>query len=171
MSILEFVNQSKKIGLSYAVYRNWHQPTPNWDEFKSLCTEIDGRISIKNKPYGNIFKFFLDESIKAYPNIEYEFFIIQCSTYRNLHPAFSGTDMHSDPSDTLHWQCRGVSEWIIGENKESILLEPGDLIWFTPEVQHEVQNLTEKYSLVFTQDTQSLFYDKNGNPNQPNEMV
>jgi len=167
MNISEFVEQSKKAGLEYAVLKNWHQPTPSWDEFKNLHNEYteQGRVSIKNRPYGEIFKYFLDESIKAYPNVDYEFFLMQCSSFRNLDPANSGTYRHSDPTDTLHWQCRGVSEWFMGEDMESIILEPGDLIWFSAHTKHKVENLTEKYALIFAEYSPLLFHDENGNSN------
>ena len=153
MKISEFVDECKANNLSYAVLKNWHQPTPTWDEFKSLYdpnTE-EGRISIKDRAYTDIFKYFLDQSKDAYPNVDYDFFLMECPSYRNLDPANCGTYQHTDPVDTLHWQGRGVSEWFMGEDMTPIILEPGDLIWFAANTKHKVENLTEKCSLIFSQ--------------------
>lgn len=148
-TILNFVEQSKLLGVEYAVLKNWSQPTPQWDEFKQLCGNEQGRVSIKNKNITNIMINFLNESIKAYPNIDYEFFLMQADSFRNLNPAESGTYVHTDPHDVLHWQCRGVTEWTIGKNSELVLLEPGDLLWFRANTKHKTENLTEKYALIF----------------------
>lgn len=96
-------------------------------------------------------KYFLDESINAYPDIDYDIYIMESLNYRNLDPADSGSPEHSDPKDILHWQCRGATEWIIGKDKDLIILEPGDLLWFQAHTTHKTSNLTEKCSLIFTE--------------------
>ena len=149
ISLKDFIGQSKSSNLSYAVLRNWHQPTPSWTEFDNLKQSDSGRISLKGKPYGDIFKLFLDQSIEAYPDIAYEFFLMEASSYRNLDPAQSGTYQHTDPHDVIHWQCRGATEWFMGDDMKPVLLEPGDLIWFAASTKHKTENLTEKYALIF----------------------
>lgn len=166
ISLKQFIGHSKHLGLDYAVIRNWHQPTPSIREFRELYDFgfEEGRVSIKERRYPESFKVFLDEAIKAYPDVEYEFFLMECPTFRNLDPD-AGTYLHTDPTDTIHWQCRGVSEWFIGPDLESIILEPGDLLWFKAQTQHRVENLTEKYALIFAESSPLLFHDQNGNYN------
>lgn len=74
---------------------------------------------------------------------------MQSDSFRNLDPINSGNPVHIDPYDILHWQCRGATEWSIGENMEKIILEPGDLLWLKAETKHKTENITEKYSLIF----------------------
>jgi mannose-6-phosphate isomerase-like protein (cupin superfamily) len=152
MNISEFVKQSKENNLEYAVYKNWHQPTPQWDEFKALyddATEF-GRISIKDRLYTETMSYFLSESRLAYPPTDkYQFYLMQSSSFRNARPD-TGTMAHTDLVDTLHWQCRGVTEWILGSKSERVLLEPGDLLWFDGNTAHATENLTEKFGLIFT---------------------
>lgn len=150
ISLKLFIDHSKNLGLNYAVYRNWHQPTPLWSEFKPLYEDSSGgRVSIKREQITETMQHFLDQSIEAYPDIEYEFFAMGAESFRNSDFENSGTYQHTDPHDVIHWQCRGASEWFMGDHMESVLLEPGDLIWFAANTKHKIENLTEKMSLIF----------------------
>jgi len=148
--ISNIVEKCKKDNIEYLLVRNWHQPTPFQVEFRELFdTEKSvGRTSIKNKILKNEFKFFLDECLEAYPIIDYEYYLMESRTFRNMDKN-SGTEFHVDESDVLHWQCRGATQWIIGKNKDSFMLEPGDLLWFRANTEHSTENITEKYSLIF----------------------
>jgi mannose-6-phosphate isomerase-like protein (cupin superfamily) len=158
MKISEAIEIARKTNLEYIVLKNWHQPTPKWKEFELLCGEFQGRVSIKEKPLTDIMNMFLEKSKEAYPNIDYEFFLMQADSFRNLNPEESGTYAHTDPHDVLHWQCRGVTEWTIGSNSDKIQLEPGDLLWFRANTKHKTENLTEKYALIFN--AGKLSYDQ-----------
>ena len=93
---------------------------------------------------------FLEESLQAYPNSNnYQFYMMQCGSFRNFKKD-TGTNLHTDLVDTLHWQCRGVTEWTLGSNREKMILEPGDLLWFEANTAHGTENLTEKFALIFT---------------------
>jgi len=130
--------------------RNWQQPTPKWEEFDELYRdEYEGRISIRGKAMSDTIRNFFIDASKSYPGVEFEMFAMRAETFRNLDPANSGTYQHTDPHDVVHWQCRGASEWFMGEDQESVLLEPGDLIWFKANTKHRIENLTEKYALIF----------------------
>jgi mannose-6-phosphate isomerase-like protein (cupin superfamily) len=153
MDISEFIQESKHKSLEYAVFSNWHQPTPSWADFDNLydrSIEV-GRISLEGRILTPEMQYFLDQSKDAYPDIEYDIYIMESLNYRNLDPADSGTPKHSDPKDILHWQCRGATEWIIGKNDDVVILEPGDLLWFQANTNHKTSNLTEKCSLIFTE--------------------
>ena len=151
MRISKFIEQSRHAGLKYAIFRNWRQPTPHWDEFKKLYNgdSEQGRISIIDRAYTDIMKDFFDESRQAYPDTEYDFYLMHSGSFRNLDPVHNGTYLHSDPYDILHWQCRGATEWTLGESQDIYLIEPGDLIWFSANTKHKTENITEKYSLIF----------------------
>ena len=162
MKISEFVAQSKASNLEYAVIRNWRQPTPQWDEFQGLYDSVSqqGRISIKDKPYTSIMGDFLEESRLAYPDSDnYQFYLMQCGSFRNFQKD-TGTNSHTDLVDTLHWQCRGATEWTLGSKSDKILLEPGDLLWFAGNTVHGTENLTEKFALIFTPELSPWEYDK-----------
>ena len=150
MRIKDFVEKNINDNLEYAVLKNWHQPTPEQQKFKEFydVENQGGRISIKNKILYDEFKYFLEESLLAYPNKEYDYFLMEARSFRNVN-SNSGTDEHVDPHDILHWQCRGATYWFIGKNSEQIMLEPGDLIWFRANTKHRTENITEKYSLIF----------------------
>jgi mannose-6-phosphate isomerase-like protein (cupin superfamily) len=150
ISLKELVDQSKASGLNYKVVRNWIQPTPLWSEFRSLYAySSGGRVSIKGEPITEKMQYFLDQAIAAYPDIDYEFFAMGAESFRRIDPDNSGTYQHTDPHDVIHWQCRGASEWFMGDDMKPVLLEPGDLIWFAANTKHKIENLTEKMSLIF----------------------
>lgn len=116
--------------------------------------------------------FFLQEALKVYPDQEYQFYMLANPNSRNAMPDQPGTGIHKDPYNIIHWQCRGATLWRIGlsaqtngfeisssgghiwrsewlEKPDTVILEPGDIIWFDAGVWHETENLTEKYSIVF----------------------
>lgn len=152
MSISNFVKKARDSGLEYSVYKNWYQPTPTFKEIRKI--QIDtygGRVSLEGKELTIEMDHFLIECISAYPKIDYDYYTMLSSSYRNLTPDDSGTPSHTDEADTLHWQCRGATEWIIGSSSDSVILEPGDLIWFRANTWHKTSNLTEKCSLMFSE--------------------
>jgi len=150
-TLFHFIDDCFKNNLEYAVYRNWSQPTPTWTEFENLYNIVrqSGRISIKGLDITKEMEFFQKSAIEAYPDIEYELFAMEAESFRNLDPSNSGTYQHTDPHDVIHWQCRGASEWFMGEEMQSFILEPGDLIWFKAGTKHKIENITEKYALIF----------------------
>jgi mannose-6-phosphate isomerase-like protein (cupin superfamily) len=150
-TLFPFIEGCKNSNLSYGVYRNWHQPTPTWKEFENLYDQVrqSGRIRIKGLDITKEMKFFENAAVEAYPNIDYELFAMEAESFRNLDPANSGTYQHTDPHDVIHWQCRGASEWFMGDNMQSFILEPGDVMWFKAGTKHKIENITEKYALIF----------------------
>ena len=172
MQIKDFIKTFKNNGLSYAVIKNWSQPTPTREKLSEFYKESnpDGRISIKDKELTKTMIKFLNECLEVYPNKNYELFVISATGFRNQNKYLNedtGTSAHNDPYDILHWQCRGATYWHLGknakvewgkdqelikveiENPEIILLEPGDLLWMQAETWHKTENITEKYSLIF----------------------
>ena len=176
MNISEFIQESKNKGLKYAVLKKWDLPLSYIDLYNLHGRDEVDRITIKDRKFDKS-QFFLEQCLQAYPNRDYDYFIMQSNLYRN-NSTFAGTRLHKDPYDILHWQCVGATEWKIGlggkhnsepvkqkeiqpgvfyylfdssweSEPETILLEPGDLLWFSAGVWHETTNITEKYALVF----------------------
>ena len=50
---------------------------------------------------------------------------------------------HKDTMDVYFWQCQGVTKWII-EDKEEVILNPGDLIFIPKGVYHTVIPLSPR---------------------------
>lgn len=65
-----------------------------------------------------------------------------------------GTKKHSDEADVIHWQCLGKSEWTMYDNptegtETKFILNAGDVVWFKKHQDHSVQNLEDKFSIIF----------------------
>lgn len=63
--------------------------------------------------------------------------------YINIIPSSEGFGRHKDNVDVWFWQCQGISKWMFDENKEYIL-EPGDLIYVSKGIYHNVVSLTPR---------------------------
>lgn len=50
---------------------------------------------------------------------------------------------HKDSMDVYFWQCQGVTKWII-DNKDEVILNPGDLIYVPKGVYHKVIPLSPR---------------------------
>ncbi len=177
-TIKEFVDNAKEQKLYYAVLKNWHHPVPSWEDFEEVIDPKSNGVRkfIKDVPLKEEMQYFLDESKKAYPDIEYQYYIFEGKRYRNLDINWPGEPLHKDPYDILHWHCKGVTEWQIGlyaemngtpkqfeyeerkgwdwhtawtKEPQTIMLEPGDLLWLRKATWHRTQNLAEKYSIIF----------------------
>lgn len=180
-SLIDAINAQRLNNKSYGVIKNWQQPTPSnkyFDGIKDNVEEMLGRYSIKNfygpnaeNPNKEI-EIFLRNAREAYPDKEYQLYVLSSPIFRNIAPERPGTTLHKDPFSIIHWQCRGATLWRLGlhaesqgheitesgghiwnskwiETPETFILEPGDVVWFNKGVWHETENLTEKSSIVF----------------------
>tara|TARA_Y100000389_G_C17409504_1_gene490055 strand:+ start:429 stop:842 length:414 start_codon:yes stop_codon:yes gene_type:complete len=50
---------------------------------------------------------------------------------------------HKDVMDVYFWQCQGATKWII-EDKDEVILNPGDLIFIPKGVHHNVIPLSPR---------------------------
>ena len=77
---------------------------------------------------------------------------------KEMDPAFSMISLttnepsalgyHNDDIDIFSWQCQGKSIWHIGESeKESFVMEPGDLVFCPAWTYHEVVPLTPRAAI------------------------
>jgi hypothetical protein len=66
----------------------------------------------------------------------------------------SPTTKHSDLADVIHWQCSGKSEWTFYDNPKEgletkLIMNAGDVMWFKKNQDHSVQNLEDKFGIIF----------------------
>lgn len=71
--------------------------------------------------------------------------------YFNIITSASTFGKHNDTMDVWFWQCEGVTKWIIN-NKESIILNPGDLIYVPAKVDHEVVPLSPRVGISMSRE-------------------
>jgi hypothetical protein len=170
--IEKFLKEAKESGKNYAVLKT-HKSTPSWEYFYTIYDREreDNKISLVGRTYNDVIEDFKQQAIKAFNDDHYDFYMYESQGYRNIKPKTPGTQLHRDPSEILHWQCRGATEWKLGvgkqtsdgvvngeshlydaewlEEPETIILEPGDILWMNIGVWHSTENLTEKMSIVF----------------------
>ena len=110
--------------------------------------------------------FFENENVSRFYNECTEIYKDPNTFYAFSVPADT-TERHSDLADVIHWQCSGVSEWVMYEGlvafdderkniekkSETVRLNPGDVIWFKAGQEHMVINLEPKYSIIFMSNT------------------
>ena len=63
--------------------------------------------------------------------------------YINIITSSGSFGRHKDTTDVWFWQCQGVSKWIF-DNNEEYILEPGDLIYVSKGIYHNVVPLTPR---------------------------
>jgi hypothetical protein len=151
---------------NYVVFRNYTTPPARYLFDKAY----EKRESVGD-PFGGDYS-----SIKIMPKYFFENkdvndFYNEClSMYdeTNTYYIISGekgseTGRHSDDADVIHQQCMGKSEWtmyegLIESHQErqniekkmtKIILNAGDVIWFKKHQEHSVQNLEDKFSIIF----------------------
>ncbi len=148
---------------NYVVFRNYATPPARslfdkaYEQKENVTNSDDG------KPLG---------SMKVVPeyffeNANVDNFYNECSslygvktTLLLIEGAGGGipTTKHSDENDVIHWQCMGKSEWTFYDNptdsiqlETKIILNAGDVVWFKKGKNHSVQNLEDKFSIIFNE--------------------
>jgi len=174
----QLIKEAKDAGLNYAVFKNWHQPTPTRKEIEPMYGPNDiwyNRLQLQDRPVPASVKYFMNEANQAYPDKENDFYILSNIYYRNFYSDRPGSKLHKDTFDVIHLQCTGVTKWEIGTEAEStndpansnptvgaawdwkaeftgdyetFILEPGDVIWFNNKSWHRTENICDKYSIV-----------------------
>jgi hypothetical protein len=137
---LDYVERSKKIG-------NYRSDQPGFYIMNS--TEIS-HIS----DFPNIQNFYdaVVEAYKDYNLPNYGMTTIVSEIYRNF-SNISGVKRHTDPIDTIHWQCVGATIWHAWDkdgNMTEYLVEPGDVMFINYEHEHEVDSITPRAGILFT---------------------
>ncbi len=170
MTLSQFIKNNIESNLTYSILRNYMVPDRN--QIKDIFSDISGqpeykyekigeylysksetssgRMSIKDYDIPYNINSFLLECLDAYPESIDTYMLYMIKGY-----GFSGSPRHQDPTDVIHWQCVGSSNWIIEDDSESIheiVLNPGDVLWFKKYAFHSVSNSDIKYGVVFNTD-------------------
>jgi len=144
----------------YVIFRNYLD-APDISLFNiSYQQTTDVINSEDNKPLGSLKivpeYFFKDKNVNS--------FYDECSSLYDVKTTLlmlegSGgrtTTRHSDQSDVIHWQCVGQSEWTFYDlptkgSETKFIMNSGDVLWFQKDRDHSVQNLKDKFSIVFNE--------------------
>jgi ribosomal protein L16 Arg81 hydroxylase len=121
-TLSDLIQEAKSEGKHYAVFKNWHQPTPTRKEMKALYGSEDDptqRLYIKDKSIPDEINHFLDQASAAYPESDNHFYVLASMEYKNYFKRRPGARLHRDNFDVIHWQLTGVTKWNIGLNAES----------------------------------------------------
>jgi len=98
---------------------------------------------------------FYEAVVEAYKDLalpNYGMTTIVSKIYRNFSD-ISGVKRHTDPIDTIHWQCVGATIWHAWDkegNMTEYLVEPGDVMFINYEHEHEVDSITPRAGILFT---------------------
>jgi hypothetical protein len=148
---------------NYVVFRNYATPPARslfdkaYEQKENVTNSDDG------KPLGSMKVvpeyFFEDANVDNFYN--------ECSSLYGIKTTLlliegvgggSPTTKHSDENDVIHWQCMGKSEWTFYDNptdsiqfETKIILNAGDVVWFKKGKNHSVQNLEDKFSIIFNE--------------------
>ena len=177
-TLSDLIQEAKSQGKHYAVFKNWHQPTPTRKEIDAMYGPEDEwfrRLQLENREVNSKIQYFIDEANKAYPESDNDFYIFSNIYYRNSYYNKPGSKLHHDMFDVIHWHCTGVTKWNVGIHAEAkndykkakpdvgtyfdwdahwtgpydtFILEPGDVLWFDNMSWHETENICDKYSVI-----------------------
>jgi len=121
-TLSDLIQEAKSQGKHYAVFKNWHQPTPTRKEIEAMYGPEDGReqrLYIKDRAFPDKMNQFIDQGSAAYPESDNHFYVLGSKEYRNHFTRRPGARLHRDNFDVIHWQCTGVTKWSIGINAEA----------------------------------------------------
>lgn len=152
----------------YVVFKN------NFDspDIKAFMDLYKNKIDVYNTParnYSNIKivsgSFLENPSVNKFYNNCLEIYGEPNTFYTFEGASKTGTDIHTDSADVIHWQCYGKSEWTMHDGIDGpikIILEAGDAIWFKQGQRHSTFNLEPKMSLIFmsNEDLKKIIVEK-----------
>lgn len=143
----------------YIVFRNYATPPDKSLFYKAYQLRESVTNSNDGKPLGSM------KTVPEYffENKDVDDFYKECSGVYNPDTTLlliegkgggSPTTRHSDLADVIHWQCSGKSEWTFYDNptegsETKIIMNAGDIMWFKKHQDHSVQNLEDKFSIIF----------------------
>jgi mannose-6-phosphate isomerase-like protein (cupin superfamily) len=165
-SILEH-KKNKKV----AVFKNFFDNTPSWDDFikyidesskqESVIGELtDYDISIGSKVIGNLLiKQDLYIYIPIHRHIGESEKIVDIfktlnpkfnirNIYINLSDIVDDVETHHDKGDNFYWQCQGSVEWV--GNGQTYKIDKGDLVFIPMDTDHGVNFLEPRAAIGFS---------------------
>jgi beta-galactosidase beta subunit len=153
---------------NYVVFKN-NLESPDLSLFADLYKNRVDVWDTLAKNYSNIKiasgSFLENSSVNKFYNKCLEIYGEPNTFYTFEGAANTGSAVHSDSADVIHWQCHGKSEWTLYDDTSKpvkIILEPGDVIWFKQGQRHSTFNLEPKMSLIFmsNEDLKKIIVEK-----------
>ena len=128
--------------------REWNHDVLTWNEALlnyDMCLKNNSLVKSNDNGFFVTHQAYKIDSVKKIMN-ENDF--TQCHLYFNITTNARTFGKHNDDDDVWFWQCQGVTKWII-EDKDEIVLNPGDLIYVPEGVNHSVEALTPRLGVSF----------------------
>ena len=125
----------------------WTEAFLNYDKSIKNNEEVKQVHTPENHP-----DFFVSHMGHEIENLKPILKDLNCNTahlYINLSSIGGNTfGKHKDSMAVYYWQCQGISKWTVwSDQKEIVVLSPGDLIYCPANMYHEVIPLTPRFGL------------------------
>ena len=186
-NLTELIRKAREEKAPHRLFKAVFKESASWEDFldwversKSVNKyreNAEGLYIMNSTTLEDIINFkniqeFHNSVLEAYEKNElpsYGMTVIVSKIYRNQN-VVSGITRHTDPIDTIHWQCVGATLWHAWDdqgNMTEYIVEPGDVIFINYEHEHEVESLTPRAGILFTAgtgyaDKERMYQDENG---------
>ena len=123
--------------------RNYNTNVLTWTEaFLNYDKSIHNNKDIKFN-YAGFFVSHEGHEIEIVKSILKDLKCNIAHLYFNITTKAETFGKHKDNMNVYFWQCQGVTKWII-EDKDEVILNPGDLIFIPKGVHHNVIPLSPR---------------------------
>ena len=131
--------------------RNWNDNVVNWSEaLLNFNTSYNNNSLIKSNDNG----FFVSHEAHKIDKVSE---VLKNNNFNVAHLYFNiltnakTFGKHQDTMDVWFWQCQGITQWTIDE-KDTVTLNPGDLIYVPAGVNHAVKPLTPRIGISMSKE-------------------
>ena len=130
--------------------REYNMNVLNWTEaFLNYDNSVRNNKKIKFSYPG----FFVSHEGHEIEKVKDVLKDLKCSIahlYFNISTKAETFGKHKDTMDVYFWQCQGVTKWII-EDKDEVILNPGDLIYIPKGINHNVIPLSPRLGVSMSE--------------------
>ena len=130
--------------------REYNLDVVNWTEaFLNYDNSVRNNKQIKFS-YPGFFVSHEGHEIEKVQNVLKD---LKCSIahlYFNISTKAETFGKHKDTMDVYFWQCQGVTKWII-EDKDEVILNPGDMIYIPKGINHNVIPLSPRLGVSMSE--------------------
>lgn len=130
--------------------REYNLDVVNWTEaFLNYDNSVRNNKQIKFSYPG----FFVSHEGHEIEKVKDVLKDLKCSIahlYFNISTKAETFGKHKDTMDVYFWQCQGVTKWII-EDKDEVILNPGDLIYIPRGINHNVIPLSPRLGVSMSE--------------------
>jgi mannose-6-phosphate isomerase-like protein (cupin superfamily) len=137
--------------MKYYYKKNFDKKVLDWQTLLNNFNQslIEGK-QIKHNPIG----FFVSHEAHKIPQLKKVLKKLDCKIahlYFNITNTSKTFGKHKDNVDVWFWNCQGQTKWVM-EDKESFILNPGDLIFVSKGIYHEVIPLTPRAGISMSKE-------------------